>query len=220
MTDAGLQSWGGIFRAIINDRELHARWLHTLSYMELLGAKKIAACIVPGRCSAYMLQHLAEESRHAYFFRSRIRDLGEDPDIIRPIVGDARVKWYLYRIDQFVVRLLRQSGESRHRAPAAYFLTTLAVELRAEWLYPLYEKCLREAGMPFTLRSLIREEEAHLDLVRSRISSLALEHLIPDLKEAEGIFFAGLSSGIRRDAGLAGHLAPHAEGSVISRLPA
>ncbi|MCB1305279.1 MAG: hypothetical protein KDK37_13410 [Leptospiraceae bacterium] len=64
---------------VLEDGELHARWLSTLSMLEHTGARKIHKCMpaLPddlGR-SLNVLQHAAEESRHAFFFAKQIQRL-------------------------------------------------------------------------------------------------------------------------------------------------
>lgn len=192
--------WQNLLRLIVSNPSLHARWLCSLSYLELTGAKKIAASVRARRCPYYMLQHLSEESRHALFFRSRVKDIGKNPADDYPLLGGNSLKWYLHRTDQFSARLLRDfAADPETKRFAAYFLTTLAVELRAEWLYPLYETILKEEQAPFSVRSIIREEEAHLKLVHTQISRLSLESLIPMVAEQEQIFFTDLSSGLKKD---------------------
>ena len=89
-----------------------------------------------------------------------------------------------------MVRSLKASGLSgsslRH---GAYLLTTLCIELRAEWLYPLYESRLRIHDIPVSLRAVIKEEEAHLDFVRQKMARSGLEPFINSLSQFESELF-------------------------------
>src|ERR1700742_1636665 len=57
---------------IINDKQLHARWLNTLSLMENTGARKISACEDPETVTYIILKHAAEEHRHAFYLKKQI----------------------------------------------------------------------------------------------------------------------------------------------------
>ena len=184
------QIWTKILDRIIADPELHGQWLETLSYLEMTGSRKISGFMPSQSCPLYILQHAAEESRHAFFFKHQIRKLGLEVDAERQILGGVCGKWLLHQIDQFVVRSLKASGLSgaslRH---GAYLLTTLCIELRAEWLYPLYESRLRLHDIPVSLRAVIKEEEAHLDFVRQKMARSGLEPFVSSLSQFEAELF-------------------------------
>ena len=61
---------------VVEDSQLHPRWLETLSLLENMGARKIHKSMA--RFPAHLqnaetvLQHAAEEARHAYFFKKQI----------------------------------------------------------------------------------------------------------------------------------------------------
>jgi hypothetical protein len=46
---------------------------------------------------------------------------------------------------------------------AAYLLVTYAIEVRADELYPIYQDALDEAGSKVNVKSIILEEEGHLE---------------------------------------------------------
>jgi hypothetical protein len=46
---------------------------------------------------------------------------------------------------------------------AAYLLVTYAIEVRADELYPLYQEVLDKAGSKVNVKSIILEEEGHLE---------------------------------------------------------
>ncbi|HVE12093.1 MAG TPA: hypothetical protein VNI01_01745 [Elusimicrobiota bacterium] len=137
---------------------LHARLLNTFSWMEHVGSRKILLSQSGAAMSEDVLRHLAEEARHAHFFRkaaervsARGMDYSEGDTLAR-----ASSRGYLERLDAAIAREL---GKER---PLAYRYVTLAIELRAEWLYKIYEEVLRSEGVALTLSSVLSEEEAHL----------------------------------------------------------
>ena len=63
---------------IINDNQLHAKWLNTLSLMENTGARKISASEDPLTVTYIVLKHAAEEHRHAFYLKKQIEKTGID----------------------------------------------------------------------------------------------------------------------------------------------
>ena len=54
----------------------HARFLNTLSLMEHIGSRKIMVSQTCGPLGREVLKHLAEETRHAFFFKKAAETLG------------------------------------------------------------------------------------------------------------------------------------------------
>lgn len=153
---------------ILKDNQLHARWLNTLSYMENAGAKKISASEDKQKVSLIILKHAAEEHRHAYYLKKQIAKLGEglcenyeDQYLIAPKAS----KYYLNNLDVQVCKYLKNSLglKSNDLKFAAYLLVTYAIELRADELYPVYQDALTAAESKVTVKSIILEEEGHLE---------------------------------------------------------
>ena len=57
----------------------HARFLNTLSLMEHIGSRKIMASQTHGPLGRDVLKHLAEETRHAFFFKKAAESLARRP---------------------------------------------------------------------------------------------------------------------------------------------
>jgi hypothetical protein len=139
--------------------QLHARFLNTVSLLEHIGSRKIMISQSKGALGDGVLKHLAEEARHASIFRRfavRLagRELNYDAtDALAP----ASAKMFFGRLD---------SGISRAIAPAndwlSYLYVTTIIELRAMWLYGLYEEVLKENNVPVSLGGVIAEEDGHL----------------------------------------------------------
>ena len=170
---------------LLADRARHGRWLNTLSLMEHIGSRKIM--LSQGESSdEQVLKHLSEETRHAHFFRRAAeKEAGRpvsyaDAELAAP----ASARLYFGRLD---------AGLSRVTGPGAlaYLYVTQAIEVRAGWLYALYERVLREAGHPLSLRSVIVEEDLHLaqmDAELSRRDPLYAQRA-PRFLELEGRLF-------------------------------
>jgi len=154
--------------AILKDNILHAKWLNTLSFMENAGAKKISASEDKEKVSLIILKHAAEEHRHAYYLKKQIAKIGEglcenyeDQYLIAPKAS----KYYLNNLDVKVCKYLKKSLglEGNDLKFAAYLLVTYAIELRADELYPVYQDALSAMDSKVTVKSIILEEEGHLE---------------------------------------------------------
>jgi hypothetical protein len=157
-----------ILSTIIANNELHARWLNTLSLMENTGARKISASEDPATVTYIILKHAAEEHRHAFFLKKQIEKTGSKQC---PTYADASLvaanysKYYLNMLDVKVSRYLKKKLEltGKDLRFAAYLLVTYAIEVRADELYPIYQEALEAAKSKVNVKSIILEEEGHLE---------------------------------------------------------
>lgn len=153
---------------IVSQPELHAKWLNSLSMMENCGARKISASEHSQNVDLIVLKHAAEEARHAYYLKSQIRKTGfEGCKTYKPseLIAPIESLQYLHRLDTAVSRYLKETCnfQGNQLKYASYLLVTYAIEVRADDLYPVYEKVLREDGGKISVRMIIVEEEGHLE---------------------------------------------------------
>ena len=173
---------------------LHARLLNTLSLLEHIGSRKIMASC--GRSlDREILQHLAEETRHAFFFKRAAETvasmpLGFSESEVRAL---PQAKNYMGRLDAFIAR--------KTEGADAYIVTSLVVELRAVWFYHLYRQALEEAGSPLNLNSILAEENKHLADLSLRAQELGVP--LPAIMAFESERFAVLMDGMERSAAAA-----------------
>ena len=149
---------------------VHARFLNTLSLMEHIGSRKIMASQSGARLSNETLRHLAEETRHAYFFKRTAESLDKrtlDYESGNTIAG-AWARAYMGRLD---AEIATELGDGAQLA-LPYLYMSLIVELRAVWLYRLYQAALVEQRTGITLKSVLAEEELHLAAMLARLSEL------------------------------------------------
>lgn len=165
---------------IISHDTSHARFLNTLSFMENSGARKISASEHPETVSLMILKHAAEEHRHAYYLKKQLDKIayGICTTYAREtLIAPAESCSYLNRLDVLTSRYLKK--EMGLRGPdlrfAAYLFVTYAIELRADELYPLYQRELSKIQHKVTVKSIILEEAGHLEEM-----ILQLEHFSAD----------------------------------------
>ena len=157
-----------IIEAIIRDNEIHAKWLNTLSFMENAGARKISACEDPVTVDLIQLKHAAEEHRHAYYLKKQILKLIPGYCInykADEMLAQAYTRQYLHRLDMQASRFLKDTFQLDGKALryASYLFVTYAIEVRADELYPVYQEALDKAKSRVMVKSIILEEEGHLE---------------------------------------------------------
>jgi len=167
-----------ILENIVSDNTLHAKWLNTLSYMENAGAKKISASEHKENVNLIILKHAAEEHRHAYYLKKQLDKLEgglcktyTNEELLTP----NHTKFYLNALDVAVCRYLKQhfNLSGYELKFAAYLFVTYAIEVRADELYPVYQEVLSNAGSKVTVKSIILEEEGHLEEMLNQLKTFS-----------------------------------------------
>ena len=151
-----------LLHRIVENDAWHARWLNTLSFLENCGARKIAACEHPTLVKEEMLKHAAEEFRHAHHLKAQMKKLSSrflDTYALGDMWGGMATLHYLDRLEVEVSRYCRSFGCMK---AFIYPLVTYAIECRAGKLYPLYDRVLRHLRSRVTVKSILLEEEEHL----------------------------------------------------------
>jgi len=195
-----------LLNTIVNNNALHARWLNTLSLMENTGARKISASEDPLTVTYIILKHAAEEHRHAFYLKKQIEKFrGIDCPTYSGeyLLAPAYSKYYLNQLDVQVCRYLKttlnlKGAELRF---AAYLLVTYAIEVRADELYPVYQDVLDEAKSKVNVKSIILEEEGHLEEMINQLKSFSpdWEHHAAIAVDIETGLFNNWISGLQQE---------------------
>lgn len=156
---------------IVPSIDWHTRWLNSLSMMENTGARKISHYEHPVHTSLVVLKHAAEEARHAYYLKKQIGRLDEQacPDYDHAyLLAPLQSAQYLNMLDVEVCRYLkgRLGLEGRALKHGAYLMVTYSIEVRADMLYGIYQDALTRHKSKVNVRSIIVEEEGHLEEMR------------------------------------------------------
>lgn len=160
----------------------HASWLATLSLLEYTGARKISRTF--RRPNAEVMEHFAEEARHALFFKEKALKL--DPRA-RPMLA-LPARRYFERLDAGVTDILRAGpGYTPERA---YVLVTTAIEERATELYRVYNRILLEQSQSFRLDGILAEEGRHLIFMQRLLDETGVRVLLPTALQLEKEHFA------------------------------
>ena len=165
-----------ILDIIVPNDELHGKWLNSLSMMENTGARKISKYEHPVNTDIVVLKHAAEEARHAYYLKKQIGKLPEVscPDFSYPyLLAPVESHHYLNMLDVEACRYLKNKMhlEGRELKHGAYLLVTYAIEVRADMLYGVYQAALTKYGSKVNVKSIILEEEGHLQEMQRMLES-------------------------------------------------
>jgi hypothetical protein len=169
-----------ILENIVGDNLSHAKWLNTLSFMENAGARKISASEDKEKVNLIILKHAAEEHRHAYYLKKQIGKIGvglcenyESKYLLAPNAS----KFYLNSLDVKVCKYLKTTLNLKGAELkfAAYLLVTYAIEVRADALYPVYQNILTKTNSKVMVKSIILEEEGHLEEMLHQLKNFSPE---------------------------------------------
>ena len=172
-----------ILEKITSDKKRHAFWLNTLSYLEYIGTRKIIKALPAEKLNETLLDHISEEARHSLFFKRQAKKLFGKSLFFHShemIVSEA-AEDYFQSIDH------KAKEFSRSNPVLNYLYTTYIVESRAILSYSIYNEILKRKNFGFSLNSILKEEEKHLEFVYQAIKKLDLfyEETLETLKEFE-----------------------------------
>jgi hypothetical protein len=172
--------------AICADRETAARFFNTLSLLEHIGSRKIMSARVRVRDSA-LLKHLAEETRHAFFFkRAAEKTAGRPLDYAAAsTLAGAAAAAYMGRLDARISRVLQCDT-------LPYLYMSLMIEDRAIWAYRICHSVLAEHQMGISLSGVLAEEDLHRHAMVAEIHDRdsAANERIPAFSAVEHAEFA------------------------------
>src|SRR5262245_52546732 len=152
---------------IVVDAELHARFVNTLARLEYVGVRKILKSRRAEHIALDGLQHILDEAVHALRLKKAAVALAGSGDgvstfaDVATLAGDAGES-YLQALDHRAEEALVDLPPAQ-RAEANYRLTSAAVEVRAQVFYPIYERCLQENRVGFSVAAISKDEDRHLE---------------------------------------------------------
>jgi len=195
-----------LLHTIVANDVLHAKFLNTLSLMENTGARKISSAQSLETVNVTMLKHAAEEHRHAFYLKKQLLKLHPDwcktyqyTELLAPVAS----KQYLYKLDIAASRYLRKELNLSHTNLrfAAYLMVTYVIEVRADELYPIYQEVLSTASSRINVKSIILEEQGHLEEMIDQLNrfSPAWEQHVQKLLSIEHDLYAQWVQQIKDD---------------------
>ncbi len=155
---------------IVADPGLHARLLNTLSRMEYVGARKIYKSRRAEYLDAEGLQRALDETTHAMRLKRAAVKLAESAfgsaEVVATYADEHTLagkagEGYLQGVDDAVDRALTDLPDPL-RTEINYLMSSIAIEVRADSFYPVYDRVLEVAGSSFRVTSIFKDELRHL----------------------------------------------------------
>ena len=174
---------------IASSKKLETRWLNTLSLLEYIGARKISKTVCLGHPSLEIMQHYADETRHAYIFRKLSANLagGKTAGYLCPDEATS----YFQMLDTFVAEWLSEIT-GKDDPYQNYLFVTCMIERRAMKMYPLYMASTKNSGVKNELQEIIKEEACHRDIIELKVKEILKKNKIQNmnacLKVEEDLF--------------------------------
>jgi len=171
-----------ILEKIAAKPSLEARWLNTLSLLEYIGARKIGKTFSKVHPSMEVLEHHADETRHAFAFKrlSAIVSGGEDFGYLCPEEAIDYFQTLDKTISDWMTKLT-----SRNDATQNYLIVTAVIERRAMKLYPVYRRITRNGFIRDELKRIVEEEAAHRRSIEDGCLKIMNRNDVPDFEECD-----------------------------------
>ena len=192
--------------ATVGEESKHKRFLNLLSMLEHMGSRKIMLSQMQGILTQDILKHLAEETRHAFFFKREAQKLATTPldgYAVDQTMCAASGRLYFGRLD---AELTAKLPKNAHRE-VAYLWVSLVVELRAIWVYRLYQDILNVAASALSLKGIMAEEDRHLQDMITRLDEIGFDTdaAIPAARETEKKLFGRFLNALQDEVYLLEH---------------
>ena len=207
MNQKSMRTVEEILPKIINNSALHARFINSLSRMEYVGVRKMLKSRDADSIDYDGLLHVIEESSHAIRLKKAAIKInkGEEFGIKgyseSETLAGKEAENYLQKVDRLCERNIQKLNISDTISNEAnYILSSVIIEIRADCFYPIYEKCLREAEMPFSVSSIVKDEIKHLAEMSDRAMQIFGSHWPNLLEESfleESILFENWANSIK-----------------------
>jgi len=197
-----------VLQRIAAEPEREARWLNTVSLLEFIGARKISRTVADRHPTLEVLQHLADETRHALAFKRLACEVaGEE---VKGYLCPEAAGTYFQTLDRALAAWAAKAVGAQD-VQLSYLLTTTLIEQRAMQIYPLYKAATRNPVVRAELGRVVVEEQGH----RRSIEEICVEALslragkdLTEPKAIEAELFEGVLQALEAEVGTAPVLVP------------
>ena len=159
-----------LIKKILISKNLKARFLNTLSLLEYIGARKILKSQPQESFHAQLLNHVAEEIRHAQLLKRMALKL--EPDLCmtyepKALLCGGDAVDYFQALDHAAQKEFFETDSW-----ISYLYTTYLVEKRATSFYQAIDNMLIEMKNPPLFRGILVEEDRHLDDIKKALEKV------------------------------------------------
>jgi hypothetical protein len=159
---------------ITGQKDLHARWLNTLSFLEYVGFRKIVKSQHSMQIDSQILKHALEEGRHALILKKMAFQIGGTHYknySEQTLLCGQQAESYFQSLDRACASHFEMHPPD-HSERLVYLYVTLLIELRALSVYDEYQSILKAHNIPLSLNGLLAEEQGHLSAVERELGEI------------------------------------------------
>ncbi|WP_297296140.1 hypothetical protein [uncultured Methylovirgula sp.] len=194
---------------VVNDDELHARWLNTFSYLEYVGFRKIIKSQRADVLSRAFLNHALEEGGHAFLLKNMaVKVGGKAFDYYKPetMLCAEAARAYFQTLDHGCDEKFA-SLPDLERSQIVYHYVTWLIERRALDVYGRYKNALGASPLAAQLDDLLGEEVGHLRQVEALLAASDPDHekRAPALEAFEQDLFSAFVAALAQEIAPAKH---------------
>lgn len=173
-----------VLEEICSDAEVEARWLNTLSLLEYIGARKIGKTVASSHPQdAEVLDHWADETRHAYAFKRLSEKVSANGS---EYLCEEASKRFFATLDERASEWM-ESVSGKDSEFEKYLLVTTLIERRAMMIYPLYRAATPHDFVAEELQQIVVEEQDHRVAIEENALDLLASYGIDGLEEPDAI---------------------------------
>lgn len=191
-----------VLETIVEETKREAHWLNTLSLLEYIGARKISKTVASVHPEvSEILDHLADEARHAFAFK-RLAEIVAD-DRVSSYLGEDAARSYFSQLDRRATEWLEEVAPDAGTLEN-YLLVTTLIERRAMTVYPLYRSISPESAVEEEVQKIVVEEQDHRVELQEKCLELLSAHGVEAIEGAidvERELFEGLMDSVAAEIG-------------------
>lgn len=158
-----------VIDCLIQNQKKLVSFINTLSVLEYKGACKMIKSIPEKDVSFEVLEHIHEETKHAFLLKKLVIKLSKNHKNIEYLALD-QAKQYFNSIEN----ICKSNTDSQM---TCYYLASYLIEHRAIEVYSYLHKQLKDNGFISYLGGLIQEEEGHLQSFQQKISHVTEQEM-------------------------------------------
>lgn len=158
---------------IVMDKNLHARWLNTFSYLEYIGFRKIVKSQRAELMTCKILSHALEEGRHALGLKQMAVRIGGEAFATyaaENMLCGEEAEAYFQNLDAACDQAFADRPDATS-TKLVYCYVTWLVERRALQVYGAYKMALNVSPDAGPISGLLMEEKKHLSQVAAEIAA-------------------------------------------------
>lgn len=162
-------------RTLCQFPKIHGRFLNTLSYIENNGSRYLLLSHNPTTTTQVVLKHIVEEARHAFALRKMAEKVAGEPLTYTDssMISQKSAKMYFARLVASITRDCRKISDG---VVLPYLYISGAIEIRALWLYTMYDEILRQENVGVNFAGILAEEMKHIESICQHLKNLDPHH--------------------------------------------